>query len=216
MVGSTLSSYKKRSGPCEKERAQWKKFTACECSKHDTLRDGWVIIFDRVYDITVFAVTHPGFDNAGQVSTALAITRNLGKDCTAEFEYTHSLTAWKQLSDFQIGVLTCCGDPNCPECSSLTEAQLTMMRGDDNAEDEVNLAPQKHPLPEWLPSEVVNFWQRYKQGLTDQLARYLEAAGYPQTRPEAAAPAPPPEEREPAKGRSLGWRLRRLAAGGRT
>ena len=113
-------------------------------------------------------------------------------------------------------MLTCCGDPNCPECSSLTEAQLTMMRGDDNAEDEVNLAPQKHPLPEWLPSEVVNFWQRDKQGLTDQLARYLEAAGYPQTRPEAAAPAPPPEEREPAKGRSLGWRLRRLAAGGRT
>ena len=92
MVGSALSSYKKRSGPCEKERAQWKKFTACECSKHDTLRDGWVIIFDRVYDITVFAVTHPGFDNAGQVSTALAITRSKSPPPPLSFSLLTSLS----------------------------------------------------------------------------------------------------------------------------
>ena len=92
MVGSALSSYKKRSGPCEKERAKWKKFTACECSKHNTLRDGWVIIFDRVYDITVFAVTHPGFDNAGQVSTALAITRSKSPPPPLSFSLLTSLS----------------------------------------------------------------------------------------------------------------------------
>merc|ERR1712157_452117 len=98
-------------------------------------------------------ITHPGFENAGQVSTALAITRNLGKDCTEEFEYTHSLTAWKQLADFQIGVLASCPKGKaCPHCREL---------------------PEKHPLPKWLPDEVVDFWNRLEQGVTDQLKRYL-------------------------------------------
>ena len=94
---------KHRACPNEKDRAKWKKYSAEEVARHDNLEDAWVIIYGRVYDITSFAITHPGWNNAGQVSTALAIVRNLGKDCTEEFEYTHSLTAWRQLNDFQVG-----------------------------------------------------------------------------------------------------------------
>ncbi|QDZ18397.1 cytochrome b5 reductase [Chloropicon primus] len=178
---------KHRGGPSVEERSLWPKFTKSEVQKHNTLEDGWVIIYDRVYDITNFAITHPGFDNAGQVSTALAITRNLGKDTTEEFEYTHSLTAWKQLADFQIGVI------------SVEEDE-----GED--EGEVDVVPAGgHPLPAWLPGEVVNFWQRHKQGLTDQLCRYLEAAGYPQRRKE-----PKVEESHPKRRNSLVGRLRAL------
>ena len=151
---------KHRAGPSPDERKRWKKYTAEEVKKHDTLEDAWVIIFDRIYDITSFAITHPGWNNAGQVSTALAIVRNLGKDCTEEFEYTHSLTAWKQLADFQIGVLA--------------------IEGEDGEVSDGEWV--EHPLPAWMPNEVVNFYEVYKQGLTDQLCKYLAAAGYPQRR----------------------------------
>ena len=139
-----------------------------------------MIIFGRVYDITTFAITHPGFENAGQVSTALAITRNLGKDCTEEFEYTHSLTAWKQLADFQIGVLAACAKgKDCPHCCDLENRSEISVKPD---EDSVNCIPARHPLPNWLPDEVVDFWNRLEQGVTNQLRKYLQAAGYPQRR----------------------------------
>ena len=75
-------------GPCDAERAYWPKFTLEEVARHKSLKDGWIVVHERVFDITTFAITHPGFHNAGQVSTALAITRNLGEDCTDEFVAT--------------------------------------------------------------------------------------------------------------------------------
>ena len=101
----TRAERRRRAGPCDAERAFWPKFTLGEVAKHVSLKDGWIVIYERVFDITAFAITHPGFHNAGQVSTALAITRNLGKDCTEEFVSIHSATAWAQLHDFQIGVV---------------------------------------------------------------------------------------------------------------
>merc|ERR1712188_120619 len=147
---------KHRKGPDEIERRRWKKFTSCEVVKHGILEDAWTIIYGRVYDITTFALTHPGFENAGQVSTALAITRNLGKDCTEEFEYTHSLTAWKQLADFQIGVLASCPKGKaCPHCRELPEDLLSLSLS-HGKESNLNQVPEKHPLPKWLPDEVVD------------------------------------------------------------
>ena len=101
----TRAERRRRAGPSDAERACWPKFTLGEVAKHVSLKDGWIVIYERVFDITAFAITHPGFHNAGQVSTALAITRNLGKDCTEEFVSIHSATAWAQLHDFQIGVV---------------------------------------------------------------------------------------------------------------
>jgi len=94
-----------KSLPSETSRAPWRKLSMREVSSHRTLRDGWIAVNGRVYDISAFATTHPGFNNAGQVSTALAIARMLGKDATAEFEEIHSDKAWRQLRDFQVGVL---------------------------------------------------------------------------------------------------------------
>mmetsp|Transcript_3939 Transcript_3939/g.10119 ORF Transcript_3939/g.10119 Transcript_3939/m.10119 type:complete len:190 (-) Transcript_3939:125-694(-) len=173
---------KHRAGPSAEERRKWRKFTKGEVARHGTLDDGWIIIYDRVYDITTFAITHPGWNNAGQVSTALAITRTLGTDCTEEFEYQHSRTAWNQLADFQIGV-------------------VATKEEEEEGGEALDRAPS-HPLPSWLPDEVVNFWQTYKQGLTDQLCRYLEAAGYPQRRPE---PQRRPQDDEERKGFRFGF-----------
>ena len=86
-------------------RRIWRRYSLAEVAKHRTLRDGWIVVHERVFDISAFATTHPGFNNAGQVSTALAIARMLGKDATVEFEDIHSDRAWRQLLDFQIGVL---------------------------------------------------------------------------------------------------------------
>ena len=50
---------KHRAGPSSEERKKWRKYTKAEVSKHSKVADGWVIIYDRVYDISTFATTHP-------------------------------------------------------------------------------------------------------------------------------------------------------------
>jgi cytochrome b involved in lipid metabolism len=156
---SKKSSAKLESGPSDVEYRKWRKFTSEQVSKHARLHDGWIIVHKRVYDITSFAKTHPGFNNAGQVSTALAIARSLGKDATEEFTEIHSLTAWKQLRDFQIGVLAREG-----------EDASVIVSEDDNME---------HVIPEWLKNDR-DFWVRYSGGVDASVLRYLTKNGYPQ------------------------------------
>lgn len=156
---SKKSSAKLESGPSDVEYKHWPKFTSAQVSKHARLHDGWIIVHKRVYDITSFAKTHPGFNNAGQVSTALAIARSLGKDATEEFTEIHSLTAWKQLKDFQIGVLAREG-----------EDASVIVSEDDNIE---------HVIPEWLKNDR-DFWVRYSGGVDASVLRYLTKNGYPQ------------------------------------
>jgi cytochrome b involved in lipid metabolism len=156
---SKKSSAKLDSGPSDVEYRKWRKFTSEQVSKHARLHDGWIIVHKRVYDITSFAKTHPGFNNAGQVSTALAIARSLGKDATEEFTEIHSLTAWKQLRDFQIGVLAREG-----------EDASVIVSEDDNIE---------HVIPEWLKNDR-DFWVRYSGGVDASVLRYLTKNGYPQ------------------------------------
>ena len=155
------SSYKLTSGPSDEEYNRWRKFTKSQVSKHARISDGWIIVHDRVYDITSFAKTHPGFNNAGQVSTALAIARSLGKDATEEFTEIHSLTAWKQLKDFQIGVVCREGDD--------ALARTSDVAGDD----------EHHVIPQWL-SDDRDFWVRYSGGVDKAVLRYLTKNGYPQ------------------------------------
>jgi len=94
------------------------------------------------------------------VSTALAIARSLGKDATEEFTEIHSLTAWKQLRDFQIGVLAREGE----------DASNVVKEDDDNME---------HVIPEWLKNDR-DFWVRYSGGVDASVLRYLTKNGYPQ------------------------------------
>ena len=186
----TRAERRRRAGPCDAERAFWPKFTLGEVAKHVSLKDGWIVIYERVFDITTFAITHPGFHNAGQVSTALAITRNLGKDCTEEFVSIHSATAWAQLHDFQIGVVLRDADlaPRGPV--SLEEVDVVpplapgSERGDrtDPVTNERLGVPRRNhrPTPRWLVNDR-HFWSRYGGGVDANVLRYLAAQGYAQS-----------------------------------
>ena len=186
----TRAERRRGAGPCDAERAYWPKYTLGEVAKHVSLKDGWIVIYERVFDITTFAITHPGFHNAGQVSTALAITRNLGKDCTEEFVSIHSGTAWAQLHDFQIGVLLRDGDlaplgPVAPEDVDVVPPRAPGLRGTtrgDEAVENPHPVPRRNhrPTPRWLTKDR-HFWSRYGGGVDANVLRYLDAQGYAQS-----------------------------------
>ena len=53
-----------------------------EVAKHSTVGDAWVILRERVYDITKFLDHHPG--------GVKILIQVLGKDCTQLFDEYHS------------------------------------------------------------------------------------------------------------------------------
>lgn len=69
-----------------------------EVGRHDNFNDCWVVIYDRVYDITDFLQSHPGgFD---------VILEHAGRDATIAFRGSgHSKDAVKMLKKFEIGIL---------------------------------------------------------------------------------------------------------------
>lgn len=56
-------------------------FTKEEVAKNNTEKNCWVILFDKVYDVTTFMVDHPGGKDA--------IMLFAGKDATEEFDMLH-------------------------------------------------------------------------------------------------------------------------------
>jgi len=75
------------------------KFTSEEVSRHSKFEDCWVIVEDRVYDLTSFLEHHPGgYD---------AILEYAGKDATEAFnDFGHSDYAEKILESYFLGDLT--------------------------------------------------------------------------------------------------------------
>lgn len=77
-----------------------------ELRRHASLKDAWIAVAGRVFDISEFIRTHPGMNGAGgATSTIVAIMNALGKDCTDDFTAIHSRRAWAQLETFCIGYL---------------------------------------------------------------------------------------------------------------
>ncbi|BBN15133.1 protein MpDES6 [Marchantia polymorpha subsp. ruderalis] len=70
--------------------------TVEEVSKHDNPSDCWIVINDKVYDVSAFGKTHPG----GPV-----IFTQAGRDATDSFKVFHSAKAWQFLQDLYIGDL---------------------------------------------------------------------------------------------------------------
>lgn len=145
-----------KSPPSREERATWPSFTMTTLRAHRSLESrGWIVVHERVFDITAFARTHPGFFNAGQVSTAIAVARALGTDATDDFESIHSPRAWTQLADFQIGV-------------------LATTNGDEDARGETDDAVEAEgvetPVPRWLSNDR-DFWVRYGGGVSSGVRR---------------------------------------------
>ena len=75
-----------------------KVYTLEECKKHNTIDDCWLVMYEKVYDVTPFMDDHPGGSEI-----MLDVT---GRDSTDDFEdVVHSSTARKQLEGFYIGEL---------------------------------------------------------------------------------------------------------------
>ncbi|GKY94487.1 hypothetical protein MPSEU_000414600 [Mayamaea pseudoterrestris] len=81
--------------PAKKENG--KTFSLQEVRKHNTEKDCWIIVKDRVYDATEYLDMHPGGMEA--------ITINAGEDATEDFVAIHSMKAHKMLEKYYIGDL---------------------------------------------------------------------------------------------------------------
>ncbi|KAL3692133.1 hypothetical protein R1sor_005784 [Riccia sorocarpa] len=71
-------------------------FTEEEVSRHSNPRDCWIVINDKVYDVSKFAEKHPG----GPI-----IFTQAGRNATDSFRLFHTARAWQQLQEFHIGDL---------------------------------------------------------------------------------------------------------------
>ncbi|KAH8413285.1 hypothetical protein KR009_009666 [Drosophila setifemur] len=87
--------------PSEKDRLKTDdlpEITLEEVAQHDSYDDCWVVIYDRVYDVTSFLREHPGGDDV--------IMDHAGRDATIAFHGTgHSRDAVALMRDFLIGEL---------------------------------------------------------------------------------------------------------------
>lgn len=73
------------------------KYTLIEVAKHNTNKDAWIVIRNKVYNISDWISRHPG----GNI-----ILKGLGKDATIMFDnFRHSPRAEKILKDYKIGIL---------------------------------------------------------------------------------------------------------------
>uniref|UniRef100_A0A182QAY3 Cytochrome b5 heme-binding domain-containing protein n=1 Tax=Anopheles farauti TaxID=69004 RepID=A0A182QAY3_9DIPT len=82
-------------GPQQRPR---KQITLNEVAYHDCYDDCWIVLYDRVYDITNFLRLHPGGHDV--------LVENAGRDCTIAFlNAGHSAMALKWLELYEIGEL---------------------------------------------------------------------------------------------------------------
>lgn len=90
-----------------------KQITLSEVSYHDSYDDCWIVLYDRVYDITSFLRMHPGGHDV--------LVENAGRDATIAFlNAGHSAMALKSLKLYEIGELPI------SECIYRCPGKLTM------------------------------------------------------------------------------------------
>ncbi|PIA52822.1 hypothetical protein AQUCO_01000591v1 [Aquilegia coerulea] len=75
-----------------------KIFSSAEVSKHNNSKDCWLVINDKVYDVTGFLGDHPG---GGEI-----LLKATGKDATRDFNevHSHSSNAMTMMDKFYVGV----------------------------------------------------------------------------------------------------------------
>ena len=73
-----------------------KVFTLAEVSQHNTSKDCWIVIHNKVYDVTKFLEDHPGGDEVLLSST--------GKDASNDFDdIGHSTSAVAMMDEYYVG-----------------------------------------------------------------------------------------------------------------
>jgi cytochrome b involved in lipid metabolism len=71
-------------------------YTWKEIQQHCVLNDCWLVVNNKVYDVTLFINHHPG---GGE-----SIMKHAGMDVTTDYEF-HSIEAKKHWKEFEIGVV---------------------------------------------------------------------------------------------------------------
>lgn len=80
------------------EETDLPEYTLEQVSEHSTSGDCWLVIFDKVYDVTEFLHEHPGGE--------FIICEHAGRDATIAFKNTlHGKDAHKLMKKYLIGVL---------------------------------------------------------------------------------------------------------------
>lgn len=73
-----------------------KQYSLAEVAKHNTAADLWMVIDDKVYDVTKFQTEHPGGEEV--------LIDSAGKDATTDFvDVGHSTDAKEQMKQFVVG-----------------------------------------------------------------------------------------------------------------
>lgn len=87
-----------RSANPQLEEKQLPEFTLRQVSRHNSRRDCWIVIFDKVYDVTNFLNEHPG--------GAYIIMESAGRDATIPFRGSrHGKDSYQLLAKYLIGIL---------------------------------------------------------------------------------------------------------------
>lgn len=83
---------------CSDDDLQLPEYTLEQVSEHSTCNDCWLVIFDKVYNVTDFLHEHPGGE--------FIIVEHAGRDATSAFRnILHGKDAHKQMKKYLIGVL---------------------------------------------------------------------------------------------------------------
>ncbi|KAG0728562.1 Cytochrome b5 [Chionoecetes opilio] len=73
-------------------------YSLSEVSYHETYDDCWIVLYDKVFDVTRFLLEHPGGEDV--------ILENAGRDATLAFQGVgHSTMALRALDDYLVGIV---------------------------------------------------------------------------------------------------------------
>eukprot|EP00315_Gephyrocapsa_oceanica_P025895 CAMPEP_0185466758 /NCGR_PEP_ID=MMETSP1365-20130426/96892_1 /TAXON_ID=38817 /ORGANISM="Gephyrocapsa oceanica, Strain RCC1303" /LENGTH=224 /DNA_ID=CAMNT_0028073495 /DNA_START=38 /DNA_END=713 /DNA_ORIENTATION=+ len=76
-----------------------------EVARHCYSDDAWIVVSDKVYDMTAHVQHHEGWVGSGKVSTLLALLSAMGTDCSLDFNSTHDARGFRELHAYQVGIL---------------------------------------------------------------------------------------------------------------
>ncbi|KAK9509830.1 hypothetical protein O3M35_004734 [Rhynocoris fuscipes] len=80
------------------KKEQQRIISLSEVSLHDSFDDCWIVLFNRVYNLTSFMMSHPG--------GAEVLLENAGRDATLAFQDAgHTSVSLSMMDDYRIGVL---------------------------------------------------------------------------------------------------------------
>lgn len=101
VVAAAVDAEKSLAAVCEKQlraATALPEFSLADVSEHYTSHDCWIVIYDKVYDVTEFLNEHPGGE--------YIILEFAGRDATIAFRGSrHGKDSYEMLAKYCVGVL---------------------------------------------------------------------------------------------------------------